>query len=249
MTQAWTSGVERTWKSLSEWVNTPTANRHDCFLPSTGRQSGVSAQGQKRTHAKMTTCEFLTKLLTWLILCQASLWQAFIKLFFATQTEAICVIHLSAEFSIQPLLIKQSDFIICLFYTVNCENVLFVLHRFGSAVGRWRSSHVHTWVMCSERLRPTRFPEEQDRSSTKITGAWPKSGWMNLKTSSISSLLVSWPVCVCVYAFKHIYIYIYIYICTCVWSLISVAVVIYPLTRWQCDIAVVTQQCRTRGGK
>lgn len=78
MTQAWTSGVERTWKSLSEWVSTPAANWHDCFLPCTGRHSGVSARVQKHTHT--CTCEFDfsdTEMLTWLILCQTSSWLAF----------------------------------------------------------------------------------------------------------------------------------------------------------------------------
>lgn len=56
-------------------------------------------------------------------------------------------------------------------------------------------SHALMWVMCSERRRPTRFQEGQDRSSTKTTAAWQKSGWMNLKTFSTLSLLVSF-VCV-----------------------------------------------------
>lgn len=73
---AWTSGAERTWKSLSEWVNTPAANWHDCILPFTGRHSGVSARVQRHPYMHITLVTTLTKLLTWLILCQASSWLA-----------------------------------------------------------------------------------------------------------------------------------------------------------------------------
>lgn len=67
MTQAWTSGVERTWKSLSEWVN--TANWRDSNLPSSGRRSGVSARFDKstQTHRHRCSTSKLTKLLSWLI--------------------------------------------------------------------------------------------------------------------------------------------------------------------------------------
>uniref|UniRef100_A0AAQ4RME7 Polypeptide N-acetylgalactosaminyltransferase n=1 Tax=Gasterosteus aculeatus aculeatus TaxID=481459 RepID=A0AAQ4RME7_GASAC len=62
--------------------------------------------------------------------------------------------------------------------------------RFGNAAGRWRSSHAPTWATCSERPHPTRSLGGRDRSSTKTTDAWPKSGWMNLKTFSTSSPLI-----------------------------------------------------------
>lgn len=71
------------------------------------------------------------------------------------------------------------------------EPTLCIL-RSGSVGARWRSSPALTWATCSERPHPTRFLGEPDRSSTKTTGAWRRSGWTNSKTSFTLFLLVSW---------------------------------------------------------
>uniref|UniRef100_A0A8D3BP90 Polypeptide N-acetylgalactosaminyltransferase n=1 Tax=Scophthalmus maximus TaxID=52904 RepID=A0A8D3BP90_SCOMX len=58
--------------------------------------------------------------------------------------------------------------------------------RSGSAAALWKLLHVPTWAMFSGRPPRTASPEERAKSSTRTTGAWPKSGWMISKTSSIS---------------------------------------------------------------
>lgn len=119
-----------------------------------------------------------------------------------------------------------------------CVNATSVVsHRFGNAAGRWRSSHAPTWATCSERPHPTRSLGGRDRSSTKTTDAWPKSGWMNLKTFSTSSPLVSLCVfvCVCLHMYASVHIFAH------AWSLISAAGQIYPLSCGKRDHAAVTQ--------
>lgn len=90
-------------------------------------------------------------------------------------------------------------------HSVDVPDKVFKLlpHRSGSVEGLWRSSRVLTWVTCSERRRPTRFPEERDRSSTRITAAWRRSGWMNSRTSFTSSLLVRQAFCAALCSLRY----------------------------------------------
>lgn len=57
----------------------------------------------------------------------------------------------------------------------------------------------------------------------------------------------SGPVCMC--EGESVFVCAIIHVCVHVWRLISVAAVIYPLSQRLCDIAAVTQQCRTGGNK
>lgn len=159
----------------------------------------ASTKVHTQTHPRRCSTSRLTKLLSWLILLSGVIlldW-LFIKLFQAVTTQ------LSAG---SLLLIHPSGLQVCLLPRGVLLSVLTRLFssslcRSGSVGGPWRSSPALMWVTCSERQHPTRFLEERGRSSTKTTGVWPKCGWMNLKTSSTSSLLVSWTAqrsCVCV---------------------------------------------------
>lgn len=191
MTQAWTSGVEKTWKSLSGWVN--AASWHGWILSCADRLSGVSA-GLSNTHVHACyPSTALTKHFggssSWLVLNQTYSGCHATETIRLRQTPSRRV----QRFPVRWQAVKFVLQVVCW--------KRFVLHRSGSVEGLWRSLRALTWVTCSERPRPTHFPEERDRSSTKIIDGWQKSGWMSLRTFSTLSHLVSWAergVCGCV---------------------------------------------------